>query len=508
MKDSHRSVGRMFNALLLLVVGTFLIAALVTPILYSLAATAISPFPWPYSRVFDRVAMAVVLVLLILLRRSFSLRDLRYYLTPGGIADKSRDLLWGLAITLIASFIAAEMLIYLQLLTVGPRTAAFLSQKAILAIIPALLISLIEEGFFRVVLFGGLKRVLTPIFAAVICSAIYAVVHFIAPAKKFVFSGYSITVGFDYLLEVGKRFLEPGVGPALFGLFLVGLVLSYSIQRTRSFTFCVGLHTGWVFAMKLISSATDLGPALSNLGGVGRRYVLVGLPVGWASILGVFCAVWFLSRRRGVIRAAITQDPNQPILFASTNPGKISEAKSVAQSYGVWLVAPDELESQCGAIPQVIEDGTTYYDNAKKKALEFQRWSQLSVIADDSGLEVAALNGAPGIHSARYGGGEDSIEKLLKELADKSDRSAKLRALLLYSHFGGGEMVTHGELKGRIGESRNGHGGFGYDPIFLLDQHEMKSLAEAKANGNRVKTHRVSALEELFSGLGFVKLER
>jgi len=155
----------------------------------------------------------------------------------------------------------------------------------------------------------------------------------------------------------------------------------------------------------------------------------------------------------------------QKLIVASKNSGKIKEFKRILQ-----LASPDiELVTDL-EIPDVAETGATFEENALLKAVTIAKFTGIPAIADDSGLSVDALNGAPGILSARWSGGGDqeNINKVLGELKDFSDSQlgAKFVAVIAIAKPSGENLVVRGELLGKIRRSAAGDNGFGYDPIF------------------------------------------
>lgn len=193
------------------------------------------------------------------------------------------------------------------------------------------------------------------------------------------------------------------------------------------------------------------------------------------------------------------------ILFGSGNSGKQKEVASIGQEYGIEIVTPRELvekgEAQ-GPVPEPAETAPDYQGNAALKARAFHAWSELPALADDSGLEVSALGGRPGVYSARFAGEgctfEDNIAKLLREMEGVKDREARFLCCLVLIHADGTEVTETGVLEGRIAEKPVGAGGFGYDPIFEVGD-SGSTLAEKKLADPKVETHRVRALRALFS---------
>jgi XTP/dITP diphosphohydrolase len=187
------------------------------------------------------------------------------------------------------------------------------------------------------------------------------------------------------------------------------------------------------------------------------------------------------------------------LLAATTNPGKLAEIKSVLQSLPIEILSLRDL----GGPPVIVEDGKTFEENALKKARSLAAFSGRVTLADDSGLEVAALGGAPGVHSARYGG-EDADEarnnaKLLRALAavPKEKRGARfvcVLALCVPQALGGGEWLFRAECPGRIVFAPQGENGFGYDPLFFYPPLH-RTFAELDRATKGEVSHRGRALK-------------
>jgi len=164
------------------------------------------------------------------------------------------------------------------------------------------------------------------------------------------------------------------------------------------------------------------------------------------------------------------------LLFATTNPGKLRELRRLVADLPVRVVSPEDLGRPP---PDVEEDGATFQANAEKKASAWARWSGLHALADDSGLCVDALGGAPGVLSARWSGVDPALvssrdernnEKLLRSLCGLEDarRGAEYRAALSLARPDGSIVASvTGVCRGRIGREARGAGGFGYDPLFI-----------------------------------------
>jgi XTP/dITP diphosphohydrolase len=182
------------------------------------------------------------------------------------------------------------------------------------------------------------------------------------------------------------------------------------------------------------------------------------------------------------------------IVMATGNPGKIREIARLLDGLGVEIVAQSDL-----GVPDADETGTTFAENSLIKAQHAAAATGLPAIADDSGLSVDALNGAPGVHSARYagdGGDEANNEKLLAELEGVEDRGAAFHCVATYVAPGEEPLVAAGEWRGEILRARRGDGGFGYDPVFFVPECGCSS-AELAADEKNRRSHRGQALRKL-----------
>lgn len=180
------------------------------------------------------------------------------------------------------------------------------------------------------------------------------------------------------------------------------------------------------------------------------------------------------------------------LVFATNNAHKLDEVRQILGP-GFEVVSLAEI----GCHDDIPETADTFEGNALQKAHWVKDHYGLDCFADDTGLEVTALDGAPGVHSARYAGDHDSeanMRKLLSELENKSDRSAQFRtvvALLL----DGKELLFEGIVKGSILEERHGNGGFGYDPVFVPEGYNL-TFAEMGPEKNNI-SHRARAVGKL-----------
>ncbi len=185
------------------------------------------------------------------------------------------------------------------------------------------------------------------------------------------------------------------------------------------------------------------------------------------------------------------------LLIATNNPGKIKELHELLDDTGIDLVTPAQINLDL----DVIEDGLTYAENATKKAIAFAKQSGLISLADDSGLEVDALNGQPGLYSARYGStnGEKLSDKgrrefLIKNLQGKPRPwTARFHATIAIAIPDGNTYLAEGWCEGEIIPEERGTGGFGYDPIFLLPELR-RTMAELTMEEKNRLSHRARAV--------------
>lgn len=185
------------------------------------------------------------------------------------------------------------------------------------------------------------------------------------------------------------------------------------------------------------------------------------------------------------------------IMIATSNKGKVREYKSLLEPLGYIVHDLSELDPI-----EIDENGSTFQENALIKAKSIQGKCNMTVIADDSGLEIDALNKEPGIHSARYLEGHDYSYKnkvLLERMKDKTDRSARFVCAIALCDETGDHLFT-GVMEGKINDQAAGDNGFGYDPIFLVEQFGKTSAQLTMEQKNSV-SHRGIATRELLDYL-------
>ncbi|HKS15999.1 MAG TPA: XTP/dITP diphosphatase [Planctomycetota bacterium] len=197
---------------------------------------------------------------------------------------------------------------------------------------------------------------------------------------------------------------------------------------------------------------------------------------------------------------------SREIVIASRNRGKIAEILQIFADLPFRMHSLADFPDA----PEVEETGSTFAENARLKAVSAARHSKLWALADDSGLEVDALGGKPGIHSARYSGSNDekNNEKVLRELEDTPDakRSARFRAAMVLADAEGKILAeSEGAVEGLIARELRGSAGFGYDPLFLLPEFGQTMAQLGLEIKNRI-SHRAEALRRLRERMVELKL--
>lgn len=181
------------------------------------------------------------------------------------------------------------------------------------------------------------------------------------------------------------------------------------------------------------------------------------------------------------------------LVLATGNAYKVKEIRQLLNVPGLELLTLADIPEA----PDVVEDGDTFEANAIKKAVALARHAGLPALADDSGLEVDALDGAPGVYSARYAGPEQddraNLDRLLEALREREDRAGRFRCVIAYAEPDGETRTVEGACEGAIAREPRGDGGFGYDPVFVPDGYD-RTFAEMSADEKHALSHRGRAL--------------
>jgi XTP/dITP diphosphohydrolase len=195
------------------------------------------------------------------------------------------------------------------------------------------------------------------------------------------------------------------------------------------------------------------------------------------------------------------------MVLATANPDKAREIVAiVAETAGEAI----ELRPRPAEVPEVEETGETLEENARLKAYALLQATGVAAMADDTGLEVEALGGAPGVYSARFAGEKatyaDNVEKLLEALADvpvgtEGGRRARFRTVAIACFPDRAEIVAQGVVEGVIAGEKRGSGGFGYDPVFIPDGGDGRTYAEMSLAEKSALSHRGKAFRALATGI-------
>ncbi|MEE6666255.1 XTP/dITP diphosphatase [Pediococcus acidilactici] len=187
------------------------------------------------------------------------------------------------------------------------------------------------------------------------------------------------------------------------------------------------------------------------------------------------------------------------ILIATKNEGKLKEFKQIFTAKGIEVLSLKDVDEDV----DVQENGLTFEENARLKADSYAKTIGIPVLADDSGLEIDALNGRPGIFSARYAGDHNDAAnnaKVLTELGGVPDekRTATFHTTVVVRKPDGTELVANGNLRGRILSVPRGDNGFGYDPLFYVEE-KQKTLAQMSREEKNQISHRALAIQDLLT---------
>ncbi len=191
---------------------------------------------------------------------------------------------------------------------------------------------------------------------------------------------------------------------------------------------------------------------------------------------------------------------SETFVLATHNPGKLREFDKIAKRLGLRVITRDEA-----GVPHdfdVVEDGTTFEENSYKKAHEIMLMTGLPTMADDSGLSVDSLDGAPGVYSARFGGADGdsrrNYEKLLSLMKGMTgdERKAHFTTVITVCYPDGRTVTSNGQCFGHIAEEPVGDNGFGYDPVFIPDGYDETFGVMGPEVKNKI-SHRAKALEQL-----------
>ncbi len=289
----------MGRAILISIVGAVVLACILTPPIYDFLNGAIENLPWPFSRILNRVFLAVLILFIFYFRRDFDPASIKRALR---FPDRWRDRVFLLVLGFVASLasfcICMSYVFQSGTLLPNVRTGAEVAW-AIGAILPiALVISVIEESFFRVFVLNRLADYVSYPAAIVFSALLYAIVHFISPDNTLIYTGASWLEGFSYLPHIFHRLIEPGTALGISGLFVIGVLLGAAVIRVGSVYISIGMHMGWIFGLRIFSFLSLRHPDIDVPSGLGGRYYLFSEPSAWFSFLLVGALLVMLPRYR------------------------------------------------------------------------------------------------------------------------------------------------------------------------------------------------------------------
>ena len=292
---------------LLAIILTF--TCILSPIAYECLVAILGASPWPFSRVFDRVILVVLLPIILIYRKRINLADLLAYFKVGSKNQRLVLISKGLILALLSGLVLLPLVVGGSgpLVWNMPATPNILWR--IIKILPAaILIACIEEAIFRLFIFRTLARLTSLFSAAIISSAFYSFIHFVGPDKSFVYPGYSFLLGFNYLVTIFQNALGLEYLYSMLGLFLVGMVLCYAFVASGSIYLSIGLHAGWVMLIKFITFTTDTRAGFEFAGVLARRYYILSEPLAWCSFLLVMIAIKLFSHVNSKLPSGLVQN--------------------------------------------------------------------------------------------------------------------------------------------------------------------------------------------------------
>jgi XTP/dITP diphosphohydrolase len=201
--------------------------------------------------------------------------------------------------------------------------------------------------------------------------------------------------------------------------------------------------------------------------------------------------------------AANADKPVRQLVVATRNKGKVKEIQALLRGFDVEVLTLADMPE----VPEVVEDGDTFTANALKKATEVADCTGMVALADDSGLEVDALDGRPGVYSARFSGpgatDRRNLEMLLDMMRDvpQEKRTARFRCAIAIARPDGEARTAEGSCEGRIGYAPRGDNGFGYDPVFEVPEYGWATFAELPSDVKNTMSHRARALRASLGSL-------
>jgi membrane protease YdiL (CAAX protease family) len=277
------------------------LSAALSPLLYNLIALILPTADWPFSRIFDRVLLALLLGGIFVVRaRLFYRHEIKFWPEGSDRAKRLSSYCLYFAVTLSLALLVLPLLVYNGKFIWSELEISYLLSKLPSILLAALVISLLEEFLFRGLLLGLLMRRMSFAWSAVISSAIFAVLHCFKPDKAYQYNAENYWAGFEYLFRISAAPFSLDYLPAMFGLFIVGVLLCCVARLQGALLGVLAIHSALIIASKLTIILTDRATAFLPPQGFPQHLVLVSQPEVWVGLLLVLIA--FLSSLNSLAR--------------------------------------------------------------------------------------------------------------------------------------------------------------------------------------------------------------
>lgn len=288
----------MLKKLGLLLVATLIASAILTPPVYTLLELLFGNVPWPFSRVYDRVVLVVLIVFLAIYRKQFNVRETLSFLKADNKKRSAKIFLLGLIITLVPVFFVIPLSVESGFLTWNIRDTDYYTYRLSKLIPTILIVSFLEEIIFRGFIFVQLKKTMSSVKAMILGSVIYSLAHFVAPVKTFKYESFDIFAGFEYYGVVLGRFVDFNLVIQFLLLLIIGIFLCYVLTKTNCIFLCAGLHGGWIASIKLAKFTSNVSPDVYSLSSLAERYFLLELPLTWLGVLiSILITIYLIKKK-------------------------------------------------------------------------------------------------------------------------------------------------------------------------------------------------------------------
>jgi membrane protease YdiL (CAAX protease family) len=275
-------------------IGGLFLTSLCAPFVYFAMLELLPTAEWPFSRIYNRTAMLIAVLLFAVLRRALGWRELPRLFTARASGGPLAQILAGLLAALLGTAFAAAAASALGWLAPALAPFELADGRTFSALLGGLVVAVIEESFFRGLMLVSLAAAFGTVFAAIASSGAYALAHLLVSDPALGRQGDSLGAGFAYLGQAVARQLEPASLLPLFGLFLCGLVLALAVRRSGALFLAIGLHAGWVLSFQILRHATRPLVEIPGRSYLATHHYLVGTTWAWAGVLlaGFLVLAW------------------------------------------------------------------------------------------------------------------------------------------------------------------------------------------------------------------------